>query len=875
MALPTTLTNFAWPSDGIGWVGPFISSAGNVYVVSLYNASTTDVRIHKATDPTVSFSPQTDWTVVTNVTMGSISAHQVGDILHVFASGRDTTFNSHIGYRAFNMATDSWGTAVTTQIVAGNVVANSGIGGAKRSNGDVIVFYNAPYVVNMGKNYGRVAARRISGGTTVGAQTQIGFAPAATTVQTESVDSAVFATSDRVHLIWTRNNATAGSASSIVGRCVKSTDNLDGTAPATAEYLIRNATAFPNATVEGPYHNSGQAFCSSGGVLSVPYDIAASFFAAMMTATDADTPTWSNVSVSSASIFLGLVGATNQPRIGGSPFDGTDKYIVWIDNASKDPMYDKDVGSGYGTDTAIEATTANQISANIFQRGTSIVLAVVYDQSSTWVYNEVVIRTAGLGGPITPVTLTLTPVALTVVGSGNASRSLTNVNFTLTPVALVAAGSGTVTTSISPVTITLTPVALTVAAPAQNTSISPVTITLTPVALTQSVGTAAYTLTPVNLILTPIALVRSVGDVNRTLTPVTLTLTPVALTATGAPSTTSISPVIFTLTAVALTRGTDTVSTTLTPAILTLTAVALAKTVGDANRTITPVTLTLTPVALVRSVGNISTSITPATFTLTAVALVRSVGTSSVSISPAVLTLSSVALTYSVGTISTSISPVSMTLVAMPITGFTTTPGEGNILPAIFTLTPVALIRDVGGVSTSITSVTMTLTPVALTRGVDTIARTLTPVTLTFTAVALTRGTDTVARSITPAQFTLTAVALTSSVGTSSRSITPVTLTLTAVALTYTGGTISRTLTPVTMTLTAVSLTTSVGAVTTSINPAILSLIAVALTQSGVGGRPYVWNGIEWVEKPVKYWTGTVWIEKPMKVWTGSSWELV
>jgi len=41
-----------------------------------------------------------------------------------------------------------------------------------------------------------------------------------------------------------------------------------------------------------------------------------------------------------------------------------------------------------------------------------------------------------------------------------------------------------------------------------------------------------------------------------------------------------------------------------------------------------------------------------------------------------------------------------------------------------------------------------------------------------------------------------------------------------------------------------------------------------------VGGKPKVWTGSAWVEKPAKVWTGSAWIEKPVKVWNGSAWVL-
>jgi hypothetical protein len=39
-----------------------------------------------------------------------------------------------------------------------------------------------------------------------------------------------------------------------------------------------------------------------------------------------------------------------------------------------------------------------------------------------------------------------------------------------------------------------------------------------------------------------------------------------------------------------------------------------------------------------------------------------------------------------------------------------------------------------------------------------------------------------------------------------------------------------------------------------------------------IPGRPQVWNGSAWVEKPMKAWSGSAWEEKPVKVWNGSSW---
>jgi hypothetical protein len=40
----------------------------------------------------------------------------------------------------------------------------------------------------------------------------------------------------------------------------------------------------------------------------------------------------------------------------------------------------------------------------------------------------------------------------------------------------------------------------------------------------------------------------------------------------------------------------------------------------------------------------------------------------------------------------------------------------------------------------------------------------------------------------------------------------------------------------------------------------------------GSTGQIKVWNGSNWVAKPVKYWTGAEWVIKPLKYWDGGAW---
>ena len=440
--LPTTLPSpFAWPVDGIAYLGPFISSAGNVYVLGR-DSATAQGTFWKATDPTVSFTKDS----LSGLSVSySVAAHQVGDMLHVAAAS-----SSAVYYTTLNLATDTWAGNLIVAAPASPWAVNAGCAVVKRSTGgDVIVFYNTAGVTNMGKTYSRIAARRSAGGTAAfGAETTIDIAPITTTQQSESVDCAVLGTSDRIHLFWTIGNGTAGQPSNALQRTVKSTDNLNGTQPATAGQNL--GTSRGAGAIDQSFHSSGQAFCSAAGVLALPYATSGSN-AATYTATDADAPTWATTTASGAPVAVTASGATAiHSKLGGAPFDVDDQYLTWIDSGSSDPMYDdKPSGGAFGTDVTIVNTTATQISSNIFQRGTNMVLATIYDVAGTWVYDEVFLRTAVTPDatatpPATAVTTTRntpnggaggTPAAATPVATSNPATGSSAVSATAQPAA--------------------------------------------------------------------------------------------------------------------------------------------------------------------------------------------------------------------------------------------------------------------------------------------------------------------------------------------------------------------------------------------------------------------------------------------------------
>src|SRR5215471_1299604 len=388
MALPTTLTNYAWSADGVQWAGPFISSAGNVYVIGPKTSSST-LCYWKATDPTSSFTGPTSFGGVgTSTIYTATNAHQVGDVLHITTTAGS---GSTMYYYTLDMSTD---TTASVTIASTTGYTNYASGIAKRSTGgDVIVAQNYFGVVNMGKTYGRIQARRIAGGTTVGAVTDIGIGAAATTAQAESIDSVVLASSDRVHIFWSQGNATAGSATTIIGRCVKSSDNLDGTSPATASYNV-STTAVASVNVDDKIHASGQAFLSSANVIALQ-QVSSSLTYNLMTATDADTPSWTQTSTALTVSVAGF-GTTNRyARHGGSPYDGTNRNLTGAITTAG-PRYETEATFGSPQNADSSATATDAIMCNVYTRAGNVVLAYVYDQTlgGTWVYNEVVLRAA-------------------------------------------------------------------------------------------------------------------------------------------------------------------------------------------------------------------------------------------------------------------------------------------------------------------------------------------------------------------------------------------------------------------------------------------------------------------------------------------------
>ena len=149
MALPTTVGAHSFPNQNY-FVGPFISSAGNVYVV--VRSAALSIQVYKATDPTSSFATAAaSWDRGGVANWDSVWVYQVADVLHIVGESAP----GFLYYRQFDMASDAW-VAAEENITSGLSTANKACSIAVRSDGVVVVAHGGATESVMGSAYQRV-----------------------------------------------------------------------------------------------------------------------------------------------------------------------------------------------------------------------------------------------------------------------------------------------------------------------------------------------------------------------------------------------------------------------------------------------------------------------------------------------------------------------------------------------------------------------------------------------------------------------------------------------------------------------------------------------------------------------------------------------
>ena len=145
MALPTSLSGVGFPPEKSDH-GPYISSAGNVYIVLRDSVTTSNLVVHKATNPTSSFA-EADAVDAPDVgaAINSLSCYPVGDVIHIATWA---AADPEIRYHTFNMATDQWGTVNETVEDLANrptVDGSKRVSIVVRSNGVPVIQYSGSY----------------------------------------------------------------------------------------------------------------------------------------------------------------------------------------------------------------------------------------------------------------------------------------------------------------------------------------------------------------------------------------------------------------------------------------------------------------------------------------------------------------------------------------------------------------------------------------------------------------------------------------------------------------------------------------------------------------------------------------------------------
>jgi hypothetical protein len=364
MALPTTVPRVS--IDAAVRSKPFLSSAGNVYIITRIGSDTDAIGVVKATDPTDSFSDlEVDFDLVTGSIIRGLDAIQVGDKIHVAAVVASTAINTVLTYSVFDMETDSWeisGESVVGpyECLAVNDCGNCGIG--VRSDGDVIIVYNSEVVANMGSDRQRVSyARREGGSWTV--DVSIDEAGAVQWI----CQGLVVGASDRMHFFLTDT-----LTSDAYQRTLTSANALE---------------TFPsayNSDVFGDIQNfhTGTSYVSGGTMVRMPITPSTVGDVDSTKCDSADAPTMSQDSDISGSTVI-----SNSIKLASSfTADGTTLWHTFRSVGDIYVQFNEDDG-GWSEPELFEETSGSGIRTNLYTRDGAIVIGMSYGNT----YHEYVI----------------------------------------------------------------------------------------------------------------------------------------------------------------------------------------------------------------------------------------------------------------------------------------------------------------------------------------------------------------------------------------------------------------------------------------------------------------------------------------------------
>jgi len=375
MALPTTISGI---NVNISIVGPFISSAGNVYFFGRDGTTATTLQAYKATDPTSSFASVATQTGYATAIL-QLAATQDGDDIHIAITDGTSGGSVNQKYIVFSMSSDAFSTAETVQAAYDNRPSTAttfymmGIV-FRASDSQPVILYNGPRVANMGTSYSRIVYARRTGTNAWTTNVAVDSGGTVDWVNAEAISGS----SDRIHFFWYQR------------------------AGATVFHRVLNSS---NALQTGSTAAGGLS--NSRLLQAVSYDASGTQKIAVI---GDDGTNFGTVYFNSADTVTQNVGTeyagTEPARLFN---DGTDVWALYRKAADADLYVRKstDHGATFGGETrtliatvAIESAFASgvayklSVDGNVYVRGGNYVIPYVVNDNGTLKYNEYTIRAA-------------------------------------------------------------------------------------------------------------------------------------------------------------------------------------------------------------------------------------------------------------------------------------------------------------------------------------------------------------------------------------------------------------------------------------------------------------------------------------------------
>jgi hypothetical protein len=406
MALPLSVTAL---SPTVAPVGPFRAKTGGLpeeydgekyFIIGRAAASAWVITPAKATDPTDTFAAGANWIVGTSTSadIRSISAMQVGNIIHVLVSSTNnppTNTTTRVDYNTFNTSTETWGsaenliTAVSTAGQTGAQVLNAAL--VVRSSGEVVALLNGLQTKTSGTFRARVYYKRRTAVNTWTADVQVDANTAGDFIVRESVLGA----GDVVHLFFFNQTLGQGLARTLsAANALNTVVDCGSVGTSTYDYAAEALVEGANTWVAYAYGNSTSN--NLGRFLSA---------ANPTITTGAQNPS----------------GATAPTRI---RHDDTDFWAFFRNSNGTGINVSKSTDFGATWSAPVSAMTATVAGARaslsrdgaVYQRGNAVVLPYVVNNGGILYYNEYVIRVTTPQDNVTLTSLTTPGPALPTFG---------------------------------------------------------------------------------------------------------------------------------------------------------------------------------------------------------------------------------------------------------------------------------------------------------------------------------------------------------------------------------------------------------------------------------------------------------------------------